>query len=70
MLFSKIPIKIKAGDFVVGVRQRNFERLFDTPTMVLEIKDSHVLVVVNEISQWMPLEEVELVRFIDEEPED
>lgn len=70
MLFSKKPIPLKAGDFVVGVRGKSFQRKFSIPTLVLEIKNDSVLIVLDEESQWVNINDVELVRIANEETTD
>jgi hypothetical protein len=67
MLFANPSTKIKAGDFVIGARKSGKYRSFSEPTLVLEVNDSLALIVLNEFSQWVSVEDLELVRIANEQ---
>lgn len=61
MLFTNKNIKINEGDFVIGVRISNWQRKFDTPSMVLKVEDNKVLILIDNNTQWFYINEVEKV---------
>lgn len=62
-------LEIKSGDFVIGIK-KGYTRLFKNPSMVLDIKDNLVLVLIdNEKTEWLPLRDVQKVYISEENKE-
>lgn len=68
MLFVNPAKKIKPGDFVIGARRYASDRIFSEPCLVLEVKDSRALVMIEDNSVWYGIEQLELV-VLNEQPE-
>lgn len=58
MLFKQV---IKPGDFVIGARQWKIGREFDSPRMVIDIKNDNILVMTEEGTTWYHISKLERV---------
>lgn len=61
MLFTNKNNPIKVGDFVIGIRKNNSQRIFEEPSMVLKIENQKVMIVIGDDIKWYLLAEVEKV---------